>query len=80
MKGFLITLVLIAIFLLIIIFLILYLKGMLSAFLEKYFGTRDLKEAIEKSEIESENTPKSLASMESNDPLVKCPETFFLFL
>lgn len=65
MKGFLITLVLIAIFLLIIIFLILYLKGMLSAFLEKYFGTRDLKEAIEKSEIESENTPKSLASMES---------------
>ena len=65
MKGFLITLILIAIVLTIIIVLILYLKGMLSAFLEKYFGTMDLKEAIEKSEIESENTPKSLSSMES---------------
>ena len=65
MKGFLITLILIATFLVIIILLILYIKGMLGTFLEKYFGTRDLKEAIEKSEIESENTPKSLSSMET---------------
>lgn len=65
MKGFLVTLILIAVFLVIIALLILYLKGVLAAFLEKYFGTRDLKEAIEKSEIEAENTPKSLSSMET---------------
>ena len=65
MKGFLITLILIAVFLVIVILLILYIKGIIGAFLEKYFGTRDLKEAIEKSEIESENTPKSLSSMET---------------
>ena len=65
MKGFLITLILIAIFLALIIFFIFYIKTLIGGFLEKYFGTRDLKEAIEKSEIESENTPKSLSSMET---------------
>jgi hypothetical protein len=65
MKGFLVTLILIAIFLAIIVLLIIYIKSVVGGFLEKYFGTRDLKEAIEKSEIESENTPKSLSSMET---------------
>lgn len=65
MKGFLITLFLIAILLVIIVIAILYIKTTISNFLEKYFGTRDLKEAIEKSEIENENTPKSLSSMET---------------
>ena len=47
MKGFLITLILIAIFLALIIFFIFYIKTLIGGFLEKYFGTRDLKEAIE---------------------------------
>ena len=65
MKGTLFTLVLIAVVLIVIIILIFYLKSIVGSFLEKYFGTRDLKEAIEKSEIENENTPKSLSSMET---------------
>jgi hypothetical protein len=34
-------------------------------FTSEYFGTSSLKEAFEKSEIESSSTPKSLSSMES---------------
>lgn len=37
----------------------------IKLFLVKYFGTSDLKEAIERSEIIDSETPKSLSSMES---------------
>ena len=65
MKLAIIPLVIILILLLGIVILFLIIKSVVSNFLETYFGTRSLKEAIEKSEIESENTPKSLASMEN---------------
>ena len=65
MKLAIIHLVIILILLLGIIILFIIIKSIVSNFLETYFGTRNLKEAIEKSEIEDQNTPKSLASMES---------------
>lgn len=45
--------------------LILVAKKKTAAFLRKYFGTTDLKKAIELSEIENQNTPKSLSGMET---------------
>lgn len=36
-----------------------------KSFLNKYFGTTDLKQAIEKSKIDEENTPRSISSMDS---------------
>ena len=65
MKAFIIPLIIILFLLLLIIIIFLIIKHNISNFLETYFGTRNLKEAIENSEIESENTPKSLSSMES---------------
>ncbi len=64
MKAIIIPIIILFLFLLSIVVLILIIKSHISNFLETYFGTRNLKEAIEISEIENENTPKSIASME----------------
>lgn len=60
-----IILFLILILLLGIIGCIFYIKKQIEDFLEKYFGTRNLKIAINKSDIESQNTPRSVSSIES---------------
>lgn len=51
---------------LILFILIIYfiLKNKLRVFLKQYFDSSTLKEAIEKSELESVETPKSISSME----------------
>lgn len=48
-----------------IILCILYIKKNVSTFSMKYFGTSDLKEAIDKSEITASETPKTVFSVES---------------
>ncbi len=65
MKGITVFLIVIVILLLIITVFILFIRNSLRRFLQEFFGTSNLKEAIEKSEIESQETPKSVASMES---------------
>lgn len=60
-----IILIIILILLLGIIGCIFYIKKQIEDFLQKYFGTRSLKVAINKSDIESQNTPKSVSSIES---------------
>jgi len=65
MKGIIGILIVILVLLVLIAIFILFIKTSLSRFLREYFGTSSLKEAIEKSEIESQETPKSVASMES---------------
>ena len=64
-----ITLIIILILIIVILFLLLgayfYIKKRVSGFTTKYFGTSDLKEVIEKSELLDSETPKSLSSMES---------------
>ncbi len=65
MNGVIVSLVIIVVLLVIIVVFICYLRDMFGDFLQKYFGTRDLKDAITRSEIEAENTPKSLSSMET---------------
>lgn len=40
-------------------------KKKIARYLKKYLGTDDLKQAIQLSEIENQNTPKSLSGMES---------------
>ena len=65
-MGFLIGLILVLLVLIIIIvFIYLYAKKKVSKFLVDNFNTNSLSEAIEKSNIEAETTPKSLSSMES---------------
>lgn len=64
-----ITLIIVLITIAIIIIFGLYIKNKVSNFTEKYFGTRDLKEAIDKTEIEASETPKSIATCE--DILIK---------
>ncbi len=58
-------LLIILIILIAIILCILYIKKNVADFTMKYFGTKDLKEAIEKSEITASETPKSVFSVES---------------
>ena len=65
MKGITIILVIILVLLLLIMLSILIIKHSIGNFLENIFGTRSLKEAIDISELDEENTPKSIASMES---------------
>ena len=57
--------------LLIVFYIILRIK--MKNFLLKYFGTADLKKAIEMSEVIDSNTPKSISSMERiyNDTIKK---------
>lgn len=62
MKLLLVILISLIIF---IIVLLLIAQKKIRELLLKYFGTSDLKQAIEKSELTAENTPKSLSSMES---------------
>lgn len=64
-----ITLIIILILTIVILFLLLgaylYIKKKVKMFTTKYFGTTNLKDAIEKSELLDSETPKSLSSMES---------------
>lgn len=53
------------ILILFIIFIYLFIKSKLKKLSKHYFGTTDLKKALEISELESEKTPKSLGSMDS---------------
>ena len=48
-----------------IVFCIIYITKKVRAFLQTYFHANTLKEAIENSKIEDENTHKSISSMES---------------
>ena len=65
-MGFItINLIIILVLILLIIGLTLYIKYKVGNFLEEYFGTRSLKEAIEKSEIADSETPKTVYSMEN---------------
>lgn len=52
----------------IFVFFFFYFKYKFKNFLQKYFNTGDLKEAIKKSEITASETPKSISSME---PILK---------
>ena len=65
MMKLIIILVLIIIILLLLIGVYLYIKNKVNGFTLKYFGTSNLKDAIEKSELLDSETPKSLSSMES---------------
>ena len=65
MNGLIGVTILLLIIIGIVVICYLVVRKKISEFTMKYFGTSDLKEAIEKSEIEASNTPKSLASMES---------------
>ena len=65
MKFIMIELIIILVILLIIIGIILILKKKTGDFLEKFWGTRSLSEAIEKSEIMDSETHKTVYSMES---------------
>lgn len=58
---------LVILLIIVIIFLIgyFYLKNKIETFLMKYFNTKSLSEVIEKTELEAENSPKSISSMES---------------
>ena len=49
----------------IFVFFFFYFKYKFKNFLQKYFNTGDLKEAIKKSEITASETPKSISSMEA---------------
>ena len=60
-----ITLIIILIILLAITGLIIYIKRTISNFSQKYFGTSDLKEAIDKSELTASETPKTVYSVQS---------------
>lgn len=63
------TLIIILVLIISIIFLLigayLYIKRKVNGFTLKYFGTSNLKDAIEMSELLDSETPKSLSSMES---------------
>lgn len=59
-----IILILILIIIGIILGCYLFVRYKIKNFTNKYFGTSDLKEAIEKSEILASETPKSISSME----------------
>ena len=65
MRAFIITLVIVLVLLLLIIGLVLFMSKKLGDFLFQYFGTRKLKDAIEKSEIMDSETPKTVYSMEN---------------
>lgn len=49
----------------IILFGYFFIKNKVENLTHKYFGTKDLKKAIEKSELLASNTPKSISSMEN---------------
>lgn len=69
MKTFLIILIIFITLVCVIAYIV---KRKISLFVQKYFGTSDLKKAIELSEIENQNTPKSLSGMENVSlPLVE---------
>ena len=59
-----IILIVVIIFLFVITIWVCAIKNKISDFLMKYFGTSDLSKAIEISEIENSEIPKSISSME----------------
>ena len=60
-----IILIIVLLILVAIIICISYIKKNVSDFTMKYFGTTDLKEAIDQSEITASETPKTVFSVES---------------
>ena len=48
-----------------VVFCYFFLKKKFNMFTMKYFGTTDIKSVIEKAEIEDQEVPKSLSSMDS---------------
>ena len=65
MKVLLAILIVLLVIILVIAIFVVTLKNKVKNFLNKYFNTNDLKKAIEVSEIEYQNTPKSLSGMEA---------------
>jgi len=65
MKYFIIPLIIIIILLLVIIAIVFFIKLKTKKFLQEYFNASSLKDAIEKSDIEANESPKSLSSMDS---------------
>ena len=65
MKTTTIILTIILVLLILIILALLFIKISIGNFLQNIFGTRSIKEAIDMSEMDENNTPKSIASMES---------------
>lgn len=59
-----VLLIIIVLLLIVITVWVCIIKSKFSRFLMKYFGTSDLSKAIEISEIENSETPKSISSME----------------
>ena len=53
------------VFILFVVFCYFFIKRKISAFTLKYLGTTDIKSAIEAAEIEDQEVPKSLSSMDS---------------
>lgn len=60
-----ITLIIVLVILVLLLIAYFVIKKKFESFLLKYFNTKDLNEVIEKTEFEAENTPKSIAGMES---------------
>ena len=65
MSFIIVELIIILVLLVLIIGLYLLIRYKVRNFLLEYFGTTSLKDAIEKSKIEEEETPKSISSMEN---------------
>ena len=65
MTVFIVELLIILVLLVTIIILFLVIRKAVRKFLQEYFGTSSLKEAIEKSEITDSETPKTVYSMEN---------------
>ena len=65
MKYLVIPLVILILLILIVLILYFIVKRKAKRFLGEYFNASTFKEALEKSEIESEETPKSLSSMDT---------------
>ena len=65
MSFLIVELIIILVLLIFIIGLFLLIRHKVREFLLEYFGTTSLKDAIEKSNIEASETPKSLSSMEN---------------
>ena len=65
MISLIIILVLLLVIIIFIAFVYLFIRNKTRSFLSTYFNTTSLREALDKSEIEANSTPKSLSSMES---------------
>ena len=65
MIPLIIFIILLLILLIFISYIYLYIRNKTRGFLSNYFGTTSLREALDKTELQANNTPKSLSSMEN---------------